>query len=265
MKKEKINKITEFEETCMWMSYRYAIGRSSIASVMHANDIAQNLFYKIPNDRKEFTSFDIARSIDDILRWKFDFYVTYPNVNKNYCPFELLMKFIKENNIHDLDDFNKYKSIYVNSQNKEFEVKYNKLIVDSYHSSPDGYEQEDIYERKWKNYNISDIEDLLPWQKLSACFDIHNLKVVKTLYEGKEEEFICFKTYFKEYARKMEKNYSNNDYHEINDLHNITWYEHWMSIDNYISGRDNMYLDDEYIISVRDITEEECKKFEGYK
>ena len=32
--------MSDFKETCIWMSYRYAIGRKAIASVMHAEDIA---------------------------------------------------------------------------------------------------------------------------------------------------------------------------------------------------------------------------------
>ena len=43
---------------------------------------------------------------------------------------------------------------------------------------------------KKKNYNTIDIEDLRHWQMLSACFDVKRLKVIKTLYEGKEEDYL---------------------------------------------------------------------------
>ena len=35
----KNTKMSDYEEDCMWMSYRYCIGRHAIASAMHANDI----------------------------------------------------------------------------------------------------------------------------------------------------------------------------------------------------------------------------------
>lgn len=263
MKKEQIKKISEFEETCMWMSYRYAIGRHTIASSMHANDIACHFFYRLPNDRKEFTSFDIAREIDNQLRWQFNLFIQYPNINENFYPYEILMKFIKKYNIKDLDEFNKFKRIDYNCSNEEFKVRYVDDYIDAYHSSPDGSEQKEIYDKK-RNYNTMDLEDLLHWQMLSACFDIKKLKVVKTLYEGKEEEHICFKSYFLQYGRTTKISQYNSEPYEINDLHNIWWDEHWVPIDKYLSGQENSYIADEYIIEVRDITDDEIKKFEGY-
>ena len=35
--------MSDFKETCIWMSYRYAIGRKTIASLMHAEDIAKHM------------------------------------------------------------------------------------------------------------------------------------------------------------------------------------------------------------------------------
>lgn len=37
--------MSDFKETCIWMSCRYAIGRKAIASVMHAHaeDIARHM------------------------------------------------------------------------------------------------------------------------------------------------------------------------------------------------------------------------------
>ena len=263
MKKEQIKKISEFEETCMWMSYRYAIGRHTIASSMHANDIASHLFYRIPNDRKEFTAFDIAREIDNDLRWIFNLFIEYPNVNENFYPLEILMDFIKKYDIHDLDEFNKFDRIDYNCSTKEFKVRYVASYIDAYHSSPIGDEQKEIYDKK-RTYNTMDIEDLMHWQKLAACFDVKRLKVVKTLYEGKEEEHICFKSYFLQYGKKTEISKYNNEPYEVNDLQNIWWDKHWIPLDRYLSGQENGYIADEYIIEIRDIIDNEIKKFEGY-
>ena len=262
-KKSCILPISEFEETCMWMSYRYAIGRHTIAASMHANDIATHFFYRLSNERKEFTAFDIAREIDNILRWEFNLFIEYPNNNINYRPYEILMDFIKKYNIKDLNEFNKFDRIDYNCSTQEFKIKYVPSYIDAYYSSPIGDEQKEVYNRK-KNYNTIDIEDLRHWQMLSACFDVKRLKVVKTLYEGKEEEYICFKSYFLQYGKITEISQYNGEPYEINDSHNIWWDEHWVSLDIYLDGSENGYIADEYITDVRDITENEIKKFEGY-
>lgn len=70
MAKNKID-ITNIDvEAFIWMSYRYCIGRSTIASHMHATDIF-NLIRQNPNilseRRKKFMGFDIRREITDRL------------------------------------------------------------------------------------------------------------------------------------------------------------------------------------------------------
>ena len=56
--------MSDFKETCIWMSYRYAIGRKAIASVMHAEDIAKHMEW-VPMDRWAFTGMDILREVND--------------------------------------------------------------------------------------------------------------------------------------------------------------------------------------------------------
>ena len=58
----------DFKETCLWMSYRYAIGRKSIAAVSHAAEIAKHLDW-IPDDRWEFTAEDILREVNQSIGW----------------------------------------------------------------------------------------------------------------------------------------------------------------------------------------------------
>ena len=50
------------------MSYRYAIGRKSIASVSHAADIAQHIDW-ISEGRRDFTARDIIREVNDKINW----------------------------------------------------------------------------------------------------------------------------------------------------------------------------------------------------
>ena len=109
-----------------------------------------------------------------------------------------------------------------------------------------------------------DLDDLLHWQMLSACFDVKRLKVVKTLYKGKEEEHICFKSYSKQYGRATEISQYNGEPYEINDIHNVWWEERWIPIDRYLAGSEGVYIASEYITDIRDITDEECRQFEGF-
>ena len=60
--------MVDFKETCIWMSYRYAIGRKSIASVSHAKDIDAHLDW-IPENRRDFTARDILREVNDNVNW----------------------------------------------------------------------------------------------------------------------------------------------------------------------------------------------------
>lgn len=60
--------MSDFKETCIWMSCRYAIGRKAIASVMHAEDIARHMEW-VPMDRWAFTGMDILREVNDRIRW----------------------------------------------------------------------------------------------------------------------------------------------------------------------------------------------------
>lgn len=58
--------MSDFKETCIWMSYRYAIGRKTIASVTHAADIAQHMDW-VPENRWRFTAEDIFSTVNDSI------------------------------------------------------------------------------------------------------------------------------------------------------------------------------------------------------
>jgi hypothetical protein len=52
-------------EDYIWMSYRYCIGRHTIASHCHATQIAQDAYGKLSKERSQFNSEDINREIYD--------------------------------------------------------------------------------------------------------------------------------------------------------------------------------------------------------
>ena len=69
--------MSDFKETCIWMSYRYAIGRKSIASVMHAEDIANHMEW-VPTDRWKLIGMDILREVNDRIN-------RYSNIQIESC------------------------------------------------------------------------------------------------------------------------------------------------------------------------------------
>ena len=53
----------------IWMSYRYCIGRHTIAAAMHAPQLAQFIAVNdISEQRRQFYAKDILSSINDVLR-----------------------------------------------------------------------------------------------------------------------------------------------------------------------------------------------------
>ena len=69
LKKKRIKKLSDYEETLIWMSYRYAIGRHTIASCTHAGDIGQNSYDRLllTPSRMQFMSKDINEEIERCL------------------------------------------------------------------------------------------------------------------------------------------------------------------------------------------------------
>jgi len=58
-----------YYENLIWMSYRYCIGRKSIAAHSHAGDIASNSYGHFSEDRERFMAHDIRREINSIMNF----------------------------------------------------------------------------------------------------------------------------------------------------------------------------------------------------
>lgn len=98
----------DFKETCLWMSYRYAIGRKSIAAVSHAAEIAKHLDW-IPGDRWEFTAEDILREVNQSIGWTDNLTVMGLDGYRETDVFSVLFSFIEKNPTYMSHDmFNKH-------------------------------------------------------------------------------------------------------------------------------------------------------------
>lgn len=109
-------KLNDYEEDCMWMSYRYCIGRHTIASHMHAGDIWKNCKNRISKERQLFNAFDINRSIEDCMRFSSgpQWYFPFSPVNNIYTTaIDIFCEFIEDFGVKSKEDYLKYYKINV--------------------------------------------------------------------------------------------------------------------------------------------------------
>lgn len=183
-RKAKKTPLTEFERDSIWMSYRYCIGRSTIAAHHRATEIADFLRTKeVSKDRMSFNAEDINQSINDILRMTHNFwYEDYTmQHNGDFRPWMAFMEFIKETGINNASDLSTYVNIHYNPFKKE---KF------SHEVDPD----------KRKSYaDIMEVEDLKIWSDLAAWMDNRCHHIAHCHFEGEDidvEYFDSYKFYF---------------------------------------------------------------------
>ena len=215
--------MTDYEEDCLWMSYRYCIGRHTIASHMHASDIWRNCRGRMPKDRELFTAYDINREIEDCMRFGSGPQWRFPNTPLNviYKPaIDLFCEFLEEYEIKSKEDYLKYYSIDViltdNERGYKFETTtwdeeitsmipvfkelYNiEAIEDAVRLIKELRQKgtDDVDSRlRWivRNYPnpeyfyLDNIEDLFVWNDLVHCFD-HEHHHKSILTDGTECEW----------------------------------------------------------------------------
>lgn len=92
--------MSDFKDTCIWMSYRYAIGRRSITSVMHARDISKHMDWVDP-DRWEFTGKDILREVNTRIRWYKNIHIKSVG-DENYDIFSIIFQWFTDHPTEDV-------------------------------------------------------------------------------------------------------------------------------------------------------------------
>lgn len=176
VKKKRIKKLSDYEETLIWMSYRYAIGRHTIASHSHAGDIAQNSYERLllTPTRMQFMAKDINSEISSRLSWSsFNFRIDqYYGENRfGHSPLDLFYEFINSLNITDVQELGKYKDVHCYIDNFTGEVRY----------------ETKLNEDDSKRYvSFMDYEDYECWQTLAKVFDLKHHKFCKCIYNGEE-------------------------------------------------------------------------------
>ena len=217
-----------FEEMLMWTSYRYCIGRHTYVTSL-AGEMAQHYYDKLSDERLEFTAKDIRSEIMyhlEFLPFKFRIQRWYEADEFN--PIKVLMTFLKDYKIDSYDEF-------IKVCNLEYDVNHNTFTFEKKEPTLKSY------------FSVSDIEDLLPWENLAACFDKKNHKMVTLEYDdGKTETHECFQSW----TRKTVPMEDKPGYVRSAEW---GWEPVWIDVDDYIKTGDNhRYINEEYIKEIKE-------------
>ena len=223
----KNTKLTDYEEDCMWMSYRYCIGRHTIASHMHPGNIWQNCKNRMSDERSLFTAYDINREIEMYLYFmKPCFRFPLTSLNRIYTSaVDIVCQFMEDYDIKSIEDLIKYKDIHIiltdNERGYKFETvtweeylrpRLLKLMQRFYNNDSMSEDYAWKHYQSWVNneddygtlgnqiselikdmpnkehYYMYDFEDLFVWNDLVHCFDKeHHHKSI--LINGEEVEW----------------------------------------------------------------------------
>lgn len=146
--------MSDFKETCIWMSYRYAIGRKTIAAVTHARDIAMHLDW-IPENRREFTAEDILRTINGQTNWLFK-NIKVIGVEARYDVFSIIFEWFYNNPQEDMEKYFMEHIWYVDLKTGEV------YKIESRTDAP----QRTAYGNYTDSTIFNEYHDYLPWIKL---------------------------------------------------------------------------------------------------
>lgn len=217
---KRIKKLSEYEDTLIWMSYRYAISKHTIDANNHAYEIAKNSYYRLllTPKRMQFMSKDINMEIQSKIAW---FPISFKINNYYGCdkfgntPLGLVFDFVNNENISNISQLNLYSNVDINIDNNG-NVSYIKLNNNN----------TNLFELK-----LLDIEDLMNWQILSNIFDLKNHKFCK-IFDNNEEKIV-------EYVNIYQKEQGNKLHYKQVKL----------DITKYLDNLSNNYIIDEtYII-----------------
>lgn len=200
-------------EDFIWMSYRYCIGRKTIAACTHADTIASVLISNptvLSKERKEFMVKDLRREINNQLNFKKSLCIDNERDGQD----------IYSSLLYELNSFDDHKKKVFYFDAKTMSIYDTKVHPDLYEfETPD-----------------SDYTDLIPWVKLANWLDESTHRVLTVVFNGEKKEIKCYP-----YPRRDR----NND-------GTVTYREAWCSIDEPAIGI-TRYITEEYITEIESI------------
>lgn len=152
-------------EDFIWMSYRYCIGRHTIAAAYHA-DVIRGLIMDNPDclseNRKAFMAIDIRRQINDLVCWRSNVHVDGP----------------RDADLYSL-------ILYKGSEKPNEKVKF---YVDEFYNT---VTTEPCEDDKYVPYD-KDFEDIIRWIKLANILDKSTHKIITTNFNGEIKNVECY-------------------------------------------------------------------------
>lgn len=178
-------------EDFIWMSYRYCIGRHTIAACTHADTIAQ-LYFDNPSvlseERLKFMALDIREEVTNQLSWKKGLHIEGNSFRKDiFSPLMLAL--------NDYPEHSKKVFYFDADTDKIVEVK----------------EDNSLYAFETLD---TDYMDLIPWVRLSNLFDSDTHVHVTVEFNGETKVYHCYPwplQYKQERETKYEIVYSTID------------------------------------------------------
>lgn len=118
----KNTKLSDYDEDSMWMSYRYCIGRHTIATYMRAGDIASHCYGRMSEERSIFTAYDINREIERCLQFGCGptWYFPITSLNRIYTSaLDIFCQFVEDFDIQKKEDLLKYYEVRIKLADNE--------------------------------------------------------------------------------------------------------------------------------------------------
>lgn len=179
---ESVKKTLDFSEDYVWMSYRYCIGRHTIAAHYHATTIAQDVYGRLTDGRMEFYSEDICSCIYDNLHFK-DFidFGWYGNIPKmEFKPLDVIYRIFDKEGIDCEEKMRSIKTITIDWNKEKEDFDYSIYYFNENDKNKD-------YGR-----SFSDFHDLEIWQKLANLFDKRTHKYCRLTDDTICEYYECW-------------------------------------------------------------------------
>ena len=179
--KVSLQPLSEYEYDAMWMSYRYAIGRHTIASAMHAGQLVQAMYHRLNEHQRETTVYDMRREISTILNWEYNFNMDLCIPQQILDPFKSLYVFSLSPCVDESGGLLKY-------------LQQHRVTVFTRTPPLLEYDVDDSFTKK-NELSFMGIHDLLEWVNAASALDRKNHYIATTEYEGKTEEIEVFESY----------------------------------------------------------------------
>ena len=208
--------LSDYETDSMWMSYRYCIGRHTIASHMRANDIWNNCRNRMSKERQLFNAYDMNREIEQKMTFRYPcFRFPITNLNRIYTTaVDIVCQFMEDYNINSKEDLLKYRDVNVILTDNEQGYKLETTTWEEYLRS-----KVIPFLRKYYKIEILRNEESL-WNRFVSWRNKEDVKFDKEITD-----------YFEEITKDIPKpeNYYMNDFEDLfvwNDLIHCFDYEH---------------------------------------